>query len=43
MNKENPFTSGDCESGRAFLRKGVCVDPEIEPIFNEAVQNWDAH
>lgn len=43
MNKETPV-SGDREPGRSFhFYAKVRVDPEIGPVFNDAVQNWDAH
>jgi hemoglobin len=43
MNGEKPITEAE---GAALVERfytKVRADPEIGPIFNDVVQNWDAH
>lgn len=43
MNTETPITEAEIASlvDRFYVK--VRVDPEIGPVFNDAVQNWDVH
>ena len=43
MNKEAPITEAEIASLVDHFYAKVRVDPEIGPVFNDAVQNWDAH
>jgi hemoglobin len=43
MNSEIPITEAEIASLVEHFYAKVRVDPEIGPVFNDAVQNWDAH
>jgi hemoglobin len=43
MNQGKPITEAEIASLVERFYAKVRVDPEIGPIFNDAVQNWDAH
>ncbi len=43
MNAVIPITEAEIATLVDHFYKKVRVDPEIGPVFNEAVQNWDAH
>jgi hemoglobin len=43
MNTETPITETEIASLVDRFYAKVRVDPEIGPVFNNAVENWDAH
>jgi hemoglobin len=43
MNAESTITEGEISRLVERFYAKVRVDPEIGPVFNHAVQNWDAH
>lgn len=43
MNVDTTFDEGDISSLVERFYAKVRADPEIGPVFNEKVQNWDAH
>jgi hemoglobin len=43
MNEGMPITEAEIASLVERFYAKVRVDPAIGPIFNDAVQNWDAH
>ncbi len=43
MNKETPITEAEIANLVDRFYAKVREDPEIGPIFNDKVQNWDAH
>jgi hemoglobin len=43
MNEETPITETEIASLVDRFYAKVRLDPEIGPVFNHAVQNWDAH
>jgi hemoglobin len=43
MNAETPITVMEIASIVERFYAKVRVDPELGPVFNDAVQNWDAH
>jgi hypothetical protein len=43
MNAQTPITETEIASIVERFYAKVRVDPEIGPVFNDAVQNWDAH
>ena len=43
MNEGNLITEAEIASLVERFYAKVRVDPEIGPIFNDAVQYWDAH
>ena len=43
MNIETTITEGDISSLVERFYAKVRVDPELGPVFNDAVHNWDAH
>lgn len=43
MNAEAHITEAEIANLVDCFYAKVRVDPEIGPVFNEAVQNWDAH
>ena len=43
MNAPTPITETEIASIVERFYAKVRVDPEIGPVFNDAVQNWDAH
>ena len=43
MSAETPITETEIASIVERFYAKVRIDPEIGPVFNNAVQNWDAH
>lgn len=43
MNKETPITEAEIATLVDRFYAKVREDPEIGPLFNDKVQNWDAH
>jgi hemoglobin len=43
MNTETPIAESEISSLVERFYAKVRVDPEIGPVFNDVVQNWDAH
>jgi hemoglobin len=43
MSGEGPITETEIDSLVERFYAKVRVDPEIGPVFHDAVQNWDAH
>ncbi len=43
MNAEVPITETEIASMVERFYAKVRLDPEIGPVFNDAVRNWDAH
>jgi hemoglobin len=43
MNIEATFTEAEISTLVERFYAKVRVDPEIGPVFNDRVQNWDAH
>ena len=43
MNAEAPITETEIANLVERFYAKVRVDPEIGPVFNDAVRNWDAH
>ena len=43
MNAQTPITETEIASIVERFYAKVRVDPEVGPVFNDAVQNWDAH
>jgi hemoglobin len=43
MNAEAPITETEIANIVERFYARVRVDPEIGPVFNDAVRNWDAH
>lgn len=43
MNIETPIAEAEISSLVERFYAKVRVDPEIGPVFNDAVHNWDAH
>jgi hemoglobin len=43
MNSEAPITEAEIADLVEQFYAKVRLDPEIGPVFNDAVHNWDAH
>jgi hemoglobin len=43
MNTETPITEAEITSLVDRFYAMICVEAEIGPVFNDAVQNWDTH